>query len=220
MALSLLLAAGFGWLLLRGGLPIAPPGDTLAAVTGWAVPAYLVTLAAVHLLRATRWRHLLRPLSPVALPTVVGVAWLGFAAVLFLPLRLGEVARPYLMGRRSEISAWAAAGTVAAERVLDGLILSSILFVALTVNTPQTPLPDRVGELAIPVASVSRATYGALGLFAAAFLLLLLLHRKREATIALLERITRLISRRLAAKLREIAERAASGKISRRLHMS
>ena len=36
LALSLLLAAGFGWLLLRGGLPIAPPGDTLAAVARFA----------------------------------------------------------------------------------------------------------------------------------------------------------------------------------------
>ena len=150
LLVSLGLAAGFGWMLARGGLPLIPDRIAFERLHPWAIPAYMVTLVIVHTLRAVRWRHLLRPLGDVPLRTVVSVAWLGFAAVLFLPLRMGEFVRPYLMGKRSPVRGWAAAGTVAGERVLDGLMLSLVLFGALSSTQALDPLPKRIGELAVP----------------------------------------------------------------------
>ena len=208
---SLLIAAALGWMLARGGLPIVPGHDAFAHLEPWTVPAYLGTLVAVHTLRAIRWRHLLRPLGNVPLRSVVSIAWIGFAAILFLPLRMGEFVRPYLMGKRSTVRGWSAAGTVAGERVLDGLILSLVLFGALNATETLDPLPERVGDLAVPVAIVPRAAYAALVLFASALLVLLLFRRHRSASIRLVSATVGKLSRPWARGIEGIFERLARG---------
>lgn len=113
----------------------------------WLLP-YFGTLVVVHLVRAWRWRYLLEPIAPEMPSTwrILSVSWVGFMAILALPLRLGEVVRPYLIAdfrkRKSSkadsegvkgsqdgrLRMSAALGTVAVERVVDGLIVSVFLF--------------------------------------------------------------------------------------------
>ena len=92
------------------------------------------------------------PIQRVPLRTVLTVTFVGFAAILCLPLRSGEAVRPVLMHRRGRLSGWAATGAVAAERIIDGLCVSIMLLVALGVATPLDPLPDRIGTLPVPAA--------------------------------------------------------------------
>ncbi len=106
-----------------------------AADYRWLVP-FFGSLAVVQLLRAWRWVFLLRPIAPTMPSTwrVLTASWVGFMAIIALPLRLGEVVRPYLIsdptgqkGERLRMSA--ALGTIAVERVVDGLVVSLFLFV-------------------------------------------------------------------------------------------
>jgi uncharacterized protein (TIRG00374 family) len=211
IVVSLVLAAGFAWLLASGGLPVVPARGAFAEVAPWAVPGYLGVLVGSHLLRAARWRHLLRPLGGASLRAVLASSWIGFAAAMFLPLRTGELVRPLLIARRSRVRAWEAAGAVGAERVVDGLAVSLLLFVALSLTTPRHPPAERVGDLAVPVAAVPGAAYSAVLLFAACALALVLVYAKRDLGRRLAELALGWISPRAAARFGEALGRTANG---------
>lgn len=211
LVLSLLFGAGIAWVLARGGLPLLPPKSAFTALRPWVIPAYLTTLLAQHYFRAIRWRYLLRPLGQVSNRSAVAVSWIAFAAILILPLRSGEIVRPYLITRRSSVRLWEAMGTIGAERVIDGLALSLILFLGLALATPLSPLPDHVGDLPVPAAAVPRAAYLALFIFGCAFAAMGIFFFARDFARRATRAVGLLISARLADRLAGIVERVADG---------
>ncbi|UQA58023.1 lysylphosphatidylglycerol synthase transmembrane domain-containing protein [Polyangium aurulentum] len=211
LVLSLVFGAGLAWMMLQGGLPIVPPEDAFEQVKPWTVAVYVLSLAAVHWFRAARWRHLLRPVGDVSLRSVVGVSWVGFGAILVSPLRSGEIVRPLLVTRRGSVRLWEATGTVGAERVVDGLVLSAVLFVALRLGTALDPLPDHIGDLRVPVAAVPAAAYGALILFVAAFATMGMFYFFRDLARRMTRRVLGIVSVRLADRLADVVERVAEG---------
>lgn len=82
-------------------------------------------------LRTLRWRYLLQrernalPLIPLWHATAI-----GFMANNLLPARAGELARAYAGARLGGVRFTAAVGSVAVERVFDGLILVGLLVIA------------------------------------------------------------------------------------------
>jgi hypothetical protein len=208
---SLLIGAAFVWLLHAGALPLVPDASAFGAVRWWTVPGYIAVWIVVHLIRAGRWYWLLAPVQRVPLRTILPVAFIGFAAIFMLPFRTGEAVRPVLMHRTGKVSGWAATGTVAAERVIDGLCLSLLLFISLQMATPLDPLPDRIGELPVPTAVVPGAVYGALLMFAGAFVVMGLFYwRRRWARKVTLE-VVGVVSPTLACWLAERVETVADG---------
>ncbi len=211
LAASLLLAALFAWLLHAGALPIIPKAEALGEVRWWTFAAYLALWSVVHWIRAVRWQWLLAPIATVPRRRVVDVAFIGFFAIVVLPFRTGEMARPVLIRKRGELSGWAATGTIGAERVIDGLVLSVLLFGALVASQPLDPLPDRIGSLAVPASIVPKATYAALVLFAVAFVAMGLFFAKREFARRLTQLAIGWISPKLASWLSERVEKVADG---------
>lgn len=89
--------------------------------------------------RALRWRLVLDPDQPPPLyPTFFSTS-VGFMCSALLPVRVGDVVRPALLSRRTDIRFSTALGTVLTERLLD---LSSILilFLAFTLLSQGTTL--------------------------------------------------------------------------------
>ncbi len=211
LIVSLCLGGGLAWVLSRGGFPVVPKGNAFATVKPWAVALYVASLAVVHFFRAVRWRYLLRPLADVPPRRVVAISWVAFAAILLSPFRTGEVVRPYLLASRSRVRLWEAAGTVGAERVVDGLVLSLLLLAGLLAGTPISPLPDHVGDLPVPAAAVRPAAYLALIVFTCAFIAMGLFYARRETAQRWTAAIVGVVSKRLADKLSGIAERLADG---------
>jgi uncharacterized protein (TIRG00374 family) len=111
----------------------------------------------VQLTRSLRWNFLLAPLG-VRVPAgpLLAISSVGFMAILALPARLGEFVRPGLLRKRGA-SASAALGTVAVERIIDGLLVSLFVFGAFF-SLRGTASP---GWMML-------AAYGALGIFALA----------------------------------------------------
>jgi uncharacterized protein (TIRG00374 family) len=103
--------------------------QALRALPPSAIVIYLATLAVTHLFRAWRWEFLLRPLR-VSLPLsrLLLISSVGFMAILALPVRLGEFVRPYFLTRERGLRMSAALGTVAVERIVDGLLISVLFF--------------------------------------------------------------------------------------------
>jgi glycosyltransferase 2 family protein len=211
LVFSLVLGAGIAWILARGGLPLVPPASAFASFRPWTVVAYVASLAVVHYLRAIRWRHLLRPVGPVSSRNVLAVSWIAFGAIMLSPLRSGEVVRPYLITKRSGIRFWEATGTVGAERVIDALVLSLMLFAGLQSATPLSPLPDHVGGLPVSAAAVPAAAYLALVAFLSAFVLMGTFFVARDFARRVVFAVIGLVSRRLAERLSGIVERVADG---------
>jgi hypothetical protein len=207
---SLVIAGGFIWAMRRGGLPLLPDPTALAAVSWWAVPAYVVLLMLSFYLRAYRWIYLLRPIAEVSTRKVLGIGLIGSAAILFAPLRMGEVVRPYMIASR-RISFTQAAGTIAAERVIDGLVISVILFLGLQLSTPLSPLPHHLGKLPLPVAAVPAAAYGALTLFTCAFLAMAVFYWRRDLARRLTRAVIGPFSEKLAGWFTERVEHLADG---------
>jgi len=211
LIVSVVLGVGIAWVMARGGLPLVPPRSTFSELRPWTVPAYLLTLVVVHFFRAVRWRHLLRAVGQVSLRSVISVSWIAFGAILISPLRSGEVVRPYLITKRSSIKLWEATGTIGAERVIDGLILSILLFLGLQLSTPLSPLPDHVGKLRVPAAAVPGAAYTALTIFLIAFLVMGIFFFARDFARRVTFAVGRVISQKLASRLAGIVERIADG---------
>ncbi len=92
---------------------------------------YVATLAVTHLFRGWRWEFLLRALG-VSLPfgRLMLISSAGFMAIFALPFRLGEIVRPYYVARERGARMSTLLGAVAVERIVDGLMISILFFVA------------------------------------------------------------------------------------------
>ncbi len=102
----------------------------------FALPAALCTLVG-YLIRTVRWRVILAESAACQFPTLFGILMAGFATNNLLPARLGELARAYLLRRRTGVRKTFLLASVFMERVFDGLVLAGLLTVlSLFVNLP------------------------------------------------------------------------------------
>jgi len=146
MALKLALSLGVGAVCVvyaMHGMDRHAVGAALRALPASAIACYLVILAVTHLFRAWRWEYLLRPLG-VTLPfgRLLLISSAGFMAILALPVRLGEFVRPYFVTRERRVRMSAALGTVAVERIIDGLLISILFFVSYLVSAGDRFTPE------------------------------------------------------------------------------
>jgi len=135
----------------------------------------------------------------------------GFAAVVFAPLRMGEMARPWLISRRGDVRFMQATGSVAAERVVDGLLLMSLLAVGLGLAQQLSPLPERIGALQVPVALVPAIASSALLTFALAFTLMAAFYFFRDLVQRIVRRTLSLVSAKFADWTIAQLERVSDG---------
>jgi len=208
---SIVITAGILFTLQKGGLTLVPEGGDFVHVRWWTVPLYLVTLIGMNYFRATRWRFLLRSFAEVPRRKVLAVSWIGFAAILLMPFRLGEIVRPFMLREKGKVSMSAATGTVMAERVVDGLFLSIVLAIALFFVPTVSPLPERVVGLPVSVQQVRNYGYGMLGVFTAAFATIAVFYFARAWAHKTTLAVFGLVSKKLGEKLAGIAEKLATG---------
>jgi glycosyltransferase 2 family protein len=129
IVLSLLVGALCIGLALRK-IDLQQTESVLRSTSMAALLLYALSIAPVHLFRAWRWKYLLRPIGvSLSFGRLMVISTVGFMAVLALPFRLGEFARPYYVVRDGQSRMSAVLGTVAVERIVDGLVIAILLFV-------------------------------------------------------------------------------------------
>jgi glycosyltransferase 2 family protein len=157
----------------------------------WLVAAFLV-LCVVHFFRVLRWQPLLKPLAEFDFWTLNRVGAVSFMAIFIFPLRLGEIARPYLISKTGKMRKSAAFGTIAVERVMDGLMMALLLAVVLSF------LP--AGEEATYL-SLRAGAFLALLVFSGALFMLVLAWFSRRLAVLLVQKVFGLVSDKLATRL-------------------
>jgi hypothetical protein len=150
----------FDWRIWVGvALPIAAIAYTVhdvdlrevASHIGDANPWLVLAMVPLHVLalwlRALRWRWLARSLSvePLPLKPLFRATALGFMAINVLPFRLGELARPWLLGRETEVRGSAALGTLVLERAIDFTAVSVMGGIVLLLHSKAMPSWVRSG---------------------------------------------------------------------------
>ncbi len=158
----------------------------------WNLGGYLGCLFVIHWLRVLRWRPLLLAFAPAPLRVVNRIGAVGFMAVFMLPLRLGELVRPWLTHDDTGIPFGTGLSTIAVERVVDGLMVTLLLF-AVLVQVPDTQL-ERYPQLLV-------GAYGALSVFGGATVVLLGTLVARAWTLRLLRSLIGVVSVGLANKI-------------------
>jgi uncharacterized protein (TIRG00374 family) len=88
------------------------------------IPSIILLLLSM-LLRAIRWRYLLRPVKDIKLKSLFSATVVGLMSNNLLPARLGEIVRAYIIGEKERISKSSSFATIVVERIFDGL---SVLF--------------------------------------------------------------------------------------------
>lgn len=112
-------------------------------------PAAVCTLLG-YVLRTVRWRQILTHSVSVPFISLFGILMIGFATNNLVPARLGEIARAYLVRRRTGIRKTFFIATIFLERVFDGLVLILILFAFTSWHS----LPEWGRELQILASAV------------------------------------------------------------------
>src|SRR5688500_7249356 len=177
VGLSLVMLAACLWLVWPGPHERAGIEAAFASLSfrefGPYLAGFLALLGLTHFCRAWRWNNLLEPIGVRLAPgRLLAISSVGFMAILALPARLGEFVRPALIRRRGKVSAAAALGTVAVERIVDGLMVSLFVFGALfALRGPGAP------DWMMPTA------WAALGVFSAALIFLAFALRWPDATV-------------------------------------
>lgn len=141
---------GIDWLALK---------TNLLAVGGWIWFGAATSGVTNHILRAMRWGPMLAPIKPVPLRSRVAAVMIGNFANNVLPLRLGEVARSYVLAKNDGISLSAAMVSVVLERLLDILSVVFILAVVAVISDGESWVHKALWS-ALLVSGLGLATLG------------------------------------------------------------
>ena len=166
----------------------------------WLLP-YFGAMVVQHYFRAARWHHLLSPIVKVPFSRILPIASVGFLAIIALPLRMGEFVRPYLIADPPHIRMSQGLGTMAVERVFDGLFLSLMCFIVVAEAQRRTQVPPLVLFAGI----------AAFVLFFGVLVALIMALWKRDQAVTLCRRLFSIISPKVGDKLAGIAEGIVDG---------
>jgi glycosyltransferase 2 family protein len=208
---SLLLAGALVWILNAGGLPLVPAEGALAKLDQSYVAGFVLLMAVHMFTRFARYHFLIAPLARLPMRRILTINAIALALITFLPLRIGEVARPAMLRKKGQLSAWAVTGTVGAERVVDGVVFSAILLAGLAIAAPHEPMPSHIGNLPIPATLVTGGATIASLVFGSAFVVMAGFYWFRVRASQLTERVVGVVSPRFAKRLAEILGRLSDG---------
>lgn len=157
------------------GIQLDRLAESFGKFNWWWLPVLLLTFMVSYVGRVFRWQVLFAPYKPRWLTTFATLN-IGYFLSNITPARLGDLARPYLLGTIEKIPVARAYSTVVVERAMDGLTVVLLLLVLLPF-IPNIP-PEWVN---------SGLVLGAVGV--TALVILALLSLQRERGIALLQKI-------------------------------
>lgn len=116
--------------------------DANYALAALALPVYFVGLW----VRTVRWQYLLRSVKRIPAIRLYPVVIIGLMANNLIPARAGELARAYVLGERERISKTTSLGTIAVDRLFDGVTLVPLLLIVAAFAGGDASFPAGFGR--------------------------------------------------------------------------
>ena len=127
------------------------------------IPLLVLITLATFWVRALRWRHLLPGGASVSRVRLFEATLVGFTATFILPLRVGEILRPWVLSRWQPVKFSAGLASVVIERAFDALTLLVLLGFTLAKLESVPPLVSAgakvIAVLAVAILIVMVAAY-------------------------------------------------------------
>ena len=150
------LALGLVAVFLRSA-DLGRVGEAMRSARPELLVAALALTLFTYVVRTERWKYLLEPLGAARFGVAFRATVIGFAASSVLPVRAGEVLRPYLLARREGLSVTATFATIVVERVLDLIAMLLLLAVYLLAFDPGMAARDSALFAAIRLGGLATA---------------------------------------------------------------
>ncbi len=189
LAAGIILGAVLVYLSIRG-INFQDVVEGFKAIHYEYVVLVLIALLLMQALRSWRWGVILSPLEKIDQLSLFSVTSVGFLAIVAIPARLGELARPYLIANKSRIRVSAAIGSVFVERVFDCF---TVLFIFVFVLF-FTPLPPWLVKAGVAFFLIT------MFIFAAMILMII----KREGSLRFLNSLFRKLPEKYTLKLNHL----------------
>ncbi len=125
----------------------------------WVLPATMVIILSFAL-RALRWRIILTSSHAISFMDAFHPLMIGFMTNCILPGRVGEIARPVIVQKRSHIPFSTGIATVAAERAFDMLILLGLFSWLLADVNLDTAASTHFGKLILDKSALDSIARG------------------------------------------------------------
>ena len=186
LILGLVVGGLFVWLAFRGTDFEGVKSSFKAANYIYIIPVVLLSLI-VQTLRSYRWGVILEPMAKINQWTVFSITSVGFMAISLLPVRMGEIVRPYLISQKSSVKLGSSLATIVVERIFDMLTLMIFLLIVLV----EVELPRWIFRSALSI----------LLIFIPLLLLLIFLAVKREFSAKGVDRIFSKLPHKLSSRL-------------------
>lgn len=199
--LGIVISAVCLFLALRGIDWAAVYGALREAHYIYIIPNALLVLFSMWL-RAIRWRLMTNSIKQgIGLHSLFASTLIGFMVNNVLPLRLGEIARPFSLSRKEDISRSAAFATIVVERIFDALslfMISGMLVAFAPVLINDNPTLTKLAYVAI-VAHII------------ALVFLILMRVKTELALKITRVFTSVLPERFQVKVLEVVEKFVEG---------
>ncbi len=118
------------WLAFRN----VPLDDLLSYMASihwlWVIPSVIIIFISFSL-RTLRWQMIVGSVCPLSFWAAFHPLMIGFMLNCILPGRVGELARPLILNRNTQVPLSTGLATVAAERIFDLLLLLSFLLIVM-----------------------------------------------------------------------------------------
>jgi uncharacterized protein (TIRG00374 family) len=186
ITLGILVGLLFIWLAFRGTDVEGIKSSFEAANYLYLIPVVFLCII-VLMLRSYRWGVILEPLEKIDQWSLFSITAVGFMAIVLLPWRMGEIARPYLISRKSAIKMGSSLATIVVERIFDMLTLMVVLLLVLMM----IKLPSWIFRSACSI----------LIIVIPLFLVLIFLAVKRDRSIKGIDRIISKLPKTLSSRL-------------------
>ncbi|MBH63986.1 MAG: TIGR00374 family protein [Alphaproteobacteria bacterium] len=151
-ALRLVLGFAVGVVLLWFALRTVGSEDilkTAGSVEAWWLVGGLTCYALALVLRSWRWHRILSPVLSVSRLRTAEALIVGYAMNYVIPARIGEIVRADYCKRRMGGSRSLALGTIAVERLIDGILVVGILISGLLLLPAHVEYAEVLKGLAI-----------------------------------------------------------------------
>ena len=148
------ISAGFLYFAFRGLQP-EQFWNSLSDVNLSILAAATLTYILAVIIIALRWQYLLRAIKLVPLTALSQLVFIGYMGNNVYPLRAGDALRIYLLRRNHKVPLVRATTVVVLERLFDGSVMLSFIFVSLLFIDLQSDTVATIASVTTPLFAIA-----------------------------------------------------------------